>query len=631
MTTFEDLGLSDPILRAVKDAGYNEPTPIQEQAIPFVMMGRDILGAAQTGTGKTASFTLPMIDVLSHGRAKARMPRTLILEPTRELAAQVAENFEKYGKYLKLNMALLIGGTAMEPQMKKIDRGVDVLIATPGRLLDLFDRGMLILRDVKILVIDEADRMLDMGFIPDVERIVSLLPPLRQTLFFSATMPPEIKNLADKFLMNPKEITVARTSSAAETVTQGLLVVKHSDGKRPDAGKKEKRDALRRLIAREEIRNAIIFCNRKRDVGILCRSLNKHGLNAGQLHGDMSQHERMEMLEKFKNGEVIYLCCSDVAARGIDIAELSHVFNFDVPTHAEDYVHRIGRTGRAGREGKAYSLAIPEDGKYVSAIESLIGREIPKLTLDNDADPVAGGELVQDEKPKRGRRRGKPKSATTETSEPQTEPTEAKPVEANQEVATEVKAEADPKPERSAKRGRGRRRDRDQDRDDTPIVGFGDHVPSFLLQAVFPDGKPEDEDEKPKKKVPAKRKTTKRAPAKKKASTEEAPATDSPSTEAPAEAALEPSALDEAPSVEAETVAQEVEQEVVQEVVQEAEEEAKPKKPARKRAAPKKTATRKAAPRKKKADDPKAEASETEPSSDQPSEDPPAEPDTAAE
>ncbi|MBC8445098.1 MAG: DEAD/DEAH box helicase, partial [Rhodospirillaceae bacterium] len=374
---FSDLGLGDGVLKAVEDAGYNTPTPIQAQAIPVVLMGRDILGCAQTGTGKTAGFTLPMIDILASGRAKARMPRSLILEPTRELAAQVADNFDTYGKYHKLSKALLIGGSSMNEQMKVIDRGPDVLIATPGRLLDLFERGRLLMTDVKILVIDEADRMLDMGFIPDVEKIVSMISPMRQTLFFSATMAPEIRRLADKFLMNPKEITVAKLETSDETITQGLVMVPHGDGRRPGGGQKEKRAALRRLIAQEDVKDALIFCNRKRDIGTLYRSMTKHGFSVGQLHGDMAQPARMEMLKRFKNNEFTYMICSDVAARGLDIPALSHVFNFDVPSHAEDYVHRIGRTGRAGVQGHAFTIAVAEDRKYLEAITKLIGKEIP--------------------------------------------------------------------------------------------------------------------------------------------------------------------------------------------------------------------------------------------------------------
>ena len=347
---FTELGLSEPILRAVTEKGYLTPTPIQAQAIPFVLMGRDVLGCAQTGTGKTASFTLPMIDILSGSRARARMPRSLILEPTRELALQVAENFVEYGKYLKLTHALVIGGESMSDQKDLLMRGVDVLIATPGRLIDMFERGAILLTDTKVLVIDEADRMLDMGFIPDVERIVAMLPASRQTLFFSATMAPEIRRLADAFLQNPKTITVSKPASVATTITEGMVLVNETD----------KREALRRLIRSEDVQNALIFCNRKRDVDILFKSLTRHGFSVGALHGDMAQSVRFTTLEKFKAGELRLLCCSDVAARGIDIGGLSHVFNFDVPHHAEDYVHRIGRTGRAGREGRAF---IAGDGR----------------------------------------------------------------------------------------------------------------------------------------------------------------------------------------------------------------------------------------------------------------------------
>jgi len=394
--TFSDLGLSAEVLRAVTDAGYETPTPIQQKAIPYVLMGRDVLGCAQTGTGKTAGFTLPMIDILAQGRARARMPRSLILEPTRELAAQVAENFDIYGKYNKLTQALLIGGVSYDDQEKLLDRGVDVLIATPGRLLDHFDRGRILLNDVNILVIDEADRMLDMGFIPDVERIVSLLPKKRQTLFFSATMPPEIKRLADAFLSEPKEISVAPPASPAALVTQGLALVPGSDY--------AKREALRALIRAETVKNALIFCNRKRDVDTLYKSLKRHGFSAGSLHGDMDQSTRMETLDAFKRGDMTLLVCSDVAARGLDIDDLSHVFNFDVPIHAEDYVHRIGRTGRAGRSGRAFTLAAPDDRKFVDAIERLIGKQIPRITIEGVATPEPGAEEAPRERGGRGGR-----------------------------------------------------------------------------------------------------------------------------------------------------------------------------------------------------------------------------------
>jgi len=380
-TVFADLGLSPEIVRAIEDMGYRHPTPIQEQAIPVVLMGRDVMGVAQTGTGKTAGFTLPMLDILSGSRARARMPRSLILEPTRELALQVAENFVQYGKYLKLTHALIIGGESMSDQKDVLNRGVDVLIATPGRLIDMFERGSILLSDAKLLVIDEADRMLDMGFIPDVERIVSLLPPTRQTLFFSATMGPEIRRLADAFLQNPKEITVSRPASVATTITEGLALVSELD----------KREVLRRLIRKHDVQNALIFCNRKSDVDILYKSLTKHRFSVGALHGDMAQSVRFSTLEKFKAGEIRLLVCSDVAARGIDIGGLSHVFNFDVPHHAEDYVHRIGRTGRAGLEGHAYTIAKPDDRFAIEAIEKLIGHPIPPIAIEG-LDPVEWSE-----------------------------------------------------------------------------------------------------------------------------------------------------------------------------------------------------------------------------------------------
>ncbi|UPY39392.1 DEAD/DEAH box helicase [Sediminicoccus sp. KRV36] len=396
-TTFADLGLSDELLRAVTESGYIHPTPIQEQAIPIVLMGRDVMGCAQTGTGKTASFTLPMMDILSGSRAKARMPRSLILEPTRELALQVAEQFVKYGKYLNLNHALLIGGESMNDQRDVLEKGVDVLIATPGRLLDLFDRGRILMADCKLLVIDEADRMLDMGFIPDVERIVGMLPPLRQTLFFSATMAPEIRRLADAFLRNPKEITVSRPASVATTITTGVLYVQERD----------KREALRRLIRREQVQNALIFCNRKIEVDVLYKSLKRHGFSVGALHGDMDQSARFATLNAFKANEIRLLVCSDVAARGLDIGGLSHVFNFDVPFHSEDYVHRIGRTGRAGREGHAYTIATADDGKLVQAIEKLTGGVIPRMEVEG-LDLVTEAEIAEAATRRRGRGGARP-------------------------------------------------------------------------------------------------------------------------------------------------------------------------------------------------------------------------------
>ncbi len=393
---FEALGLMPELLKAVAESGYTTPTPIQAQGIPKVLMGRDIIGIAQTGTGKTASFTLPMIEILSRGRAKARMPRSLILAPTRELAAQVSESFERYGKYNKLSMALLIGGVSFDDQDKKLDRGVDVLIATPGRLLDHFERGKLMLTGVQILVIDEADRMLDMGFIPDVEKICKLLPFTRQTLFYSATMPPEITRLTEQFLHNPVRVEVARPATTAENITQEIIEVQANDW--------AKRETLRRLIRDNPVKNAIVFCNRKRDVDVVAKSLQKHGFSAAPLHGDLEQSQRMKTLDAFKSGEIQLLVASDVAARGLDIPAVSHVFNFDVPFHADDYVHRIGRTGRAGRSGHAFMMASPRDFKAVDAIEKLIKKALPRRKIEG-VEPRA--DLTEKSRERRGRDRGR--------------------------------------------------------------------------------------------------------------------------------------------------------------------------------------------------------------------------------
>ena len=477
-TTFAELGLSEEVLRAIADMGYRHPTPIQEQAIPFVLMGRDVMGTAQTGTGKTAGFTLPMLDILSGSRARARMPRSLILEPTRELALQVAENFVQYGKYLKLTHALIIGGESMSDQKDVLMRGVDVLIATPGRLLDMYERGSILLSDTRILVIDEADRMLDMGFIPDVERIVSQLPANRQTLFFSATMAGEIRRLADAFLKSPVEISVTPPASPAETVAQSLVVLQ------PE----EKREALRRLIRSEDVKNALIFCNRKRDVDILHKSLTRHGFDAAALHGDMPQPKRTETLERFKNSEIRLLVCSDVAARGLDIQGLSHVFCFDVPYHAEDYVHRIGRTGRAGREGRSFTLAAPEDGKSVAAIQKLIGRDIPAITIPG----IETAELDFASRP-RGRRpaaarsapeRARPRPAQDSDRRPRRakspdRPPAERPVRQDESHAAASAREPNvtPFPQRP--------RPHPVEREDGPSApGFGDHLPAFLRRPV---------------------------------------------------------------------------------------------------------------------------------------------------
>jgi superfamily II DNA/RNA helicase len=372
---FESLGLSPELLKAVADSGYTTPTPIQAQTIPLALQRRDVIGIAQTGTGKTASFTLPMIEMLSKGRAKARMPRALVLEPTRELADQVSESFDKYSKYSKLTHALLIGGTSMDEQIKKLDRGVDVLIATPGRLMDHFGRGRILLSQVNILVIDEADRMLDMGFIPDVEEICKKLPFTRQTLFYSATMPPEITRLTEQFLHNPVRIEVSRPATTAANIVQQIVEIPANDW--------AKREALRRLIREAEptLNNAIVFCNRKRDVDVVAKSLVKHGFDAAPIHGDLDQSLRTRTLERFRAGELKILVASDVAARGLDVPAVSHVFNFDVPIHADDYVHRIGRTGRAGRSGATFMLASHRDGKYIEAIEKITGQKLDRREM----------------------------------------------------------------------------------------------------------------------------------------------------------------------------------------------------------------------------------------------------------
>ena len=474
---FDELGLSDPLLKAIGDAGYESPTPIQAQAIPHLFMGRDIVGIAQTGTGKTASFTLPMIEILSTGRARARMPRSLILEPTRELAAQVAENFATYGKNHKLNMALLIGGVSFSDQEEKLNRGVDVLIATPGRLIDHFERGKVLLADIKILVVDEADRMLDMGFIPDVEKIIKLLPPIRQTAMFSATMPSEIKRLTDSYMMNPRNVQVDATASAAQTVTQGLL--------RVNGGFAEKRAALRKLVRACNVGNAIVFCNRKRDVATLEKSLTSHGFNAAALHGDMHQSARMETLARFRDGEITLLIASDVAARGLDIPNMSHVFNFDVPMHADDYIHRIGRTGRAGKEGHAFTLATRSDEKFLDGVERLLGRPIPPIDPEGlQKDNAKGGTKAK-------------KKADTEADESSiesTKDTDAK-ASAAEESPDDVKA-----PRRRRRLSRARPDDaKTESADNAPEATDDDEKSSEASSDVSPEATPEEPIERPRR------------------------------------------------------------------------------------------------------------------------------------
>jgi superfamily II DNA/RNA helicase len=632
--TFDDLGLSEEVLKAVKETGYTTPTPIQAKSIPQVLMGRDIVGIAQTGTGKTASFTLPMIEILARGRAKARMPRSLILAPTRELAAQVAESFERYGKYNKLSMALLIGGVSFEDQDRKLDRGVDVLIATPGRLMDHFERGKLMLTGVQVLVIDEADRMLDMGFIPDVEKICKLLPFTRQTLFYSATMPPEITRLTEQFLHNPARIEVARPATTAANITQEIIEVVANDW--------AKRETLRRLIRDNPVKNGIIFCNRKRDVDVVARSLSKHGFSAAPLHGDLDQSMRMKTLDAFKSGDLQLLVASDVAARGLDIPAVSHIFNYDAPFHADDYVHRIGRTGRAGRSGHAFMLVSPRDAKSVDAIERLIKKTLPR-------SKVEGIEPREDLKPRgdrdrdrrggrgRGRDRGRDRPVKDHGQRASIEPAaRAEPVET---------AET-PKPEKARGESRGRKPAKMQTQENLPphmegATADAAQLPHALLRPVkLPSAKTaadeaaelaeaeashaaeaaadaatveaKTETQTEAKPKPARKTRARKAKTKTKAAepaSEEVKAEDATAEHVKAEAAKaeDTSATEAAPEAVAEPAAQEGE-------ADEAVSEEKPK--------PKRKTVRKRAPRAKKAVKAKAEDKAAETASDAPTEAP---------
>ena len=457
MTKFSDLNLNPKVLKAIEEAGYETPTPIQAGAIPPALEGRDVLGIAQTGTGKTASFTLPMITLLARGRARARMPRSLVLCPTRELAAQVAENFDTYAKHVKLTKALLIGGVSFKEQEQAIDKGVDVLIATPGRLLDHFERGKLILNDVKIMVVDEADRMLDMGFIPDIERIFGLTNALiRQTFFFSATMAPEIERITNMFLSAPARIEVARQATTSETIEQGVVLFKAS---RRDREGSEKRKLLRMMIDSEGegCRNAIIFCNRKTDVDICAKSLKKYGYDAAAIHGDLDQSHRMRTLDGFRDGSLRFLVASDVAARGLDIPNVSHVFNFDVPSHAEDYVHRIGRTGRAGRQGKAITLCSSRDDKYLDAIEKLVQKEIPRLESPLKSAP----EKVEKDAPKKESRSSSSRKSSGSSSSSSSTSSSG-----SRRKSDEGRSSS------SSRKDSGSR-----------VVGMGDHMPSFIAMS----------------------------------------------------------------------------------------------------------------------------------------------------
>lgn len=504
-TTFADLNLNPKVLKAIIEAGYETPTPIQAGAIPSALEGRDVLGIAQTGTGKTASFTLPMITMLARGRARARMPRSLVLCPTRELAAQVAENFDIYAKHVKLTKALLIGGVSFKEQDQLIDKGVDVLIATPGRLLDHFERGKLLLTGVQIMVVDEADRMLDMGFIPDIERIFGLVPFTRQTLFFSATMAPEIERITNTFLSNPAKVEVARQATTSETIEQRLISFRPT---RRDKMAAQKREMLRAAIEAEgdACSNAIIFCNRKVDVDIVAKSLKKHGMNAEPIHGDLDQSHRMRTLDGFRDGSIRFLVASDVAARGLDIPNVSHVLNYDIPSHAEDYVHRIGRTGRAGRTGIAISFAVPADDKYLNAIESLVEQPIPRVALP--WTPPEGRAAPEDEAktdeaaPKRRSRGGRGRrnrdegdvqgteTAPTNTREESVaesapQAAEEAPI-AEPQAASTPRAEEDQRPRNGGRtrggRGRARTGGDGGGRRDT-ILGMGDHLPGFIAMS----------------------------------------------------------------------------------------------------------------------------------------------------
>ncbi len=482
MTKFTDLGLGAEVLRAVAETGYDTPTAIQEQAIPVALTGLDVLGIAQTGTGKTAAFTLPMIERLAAGRSRARMPRAIVLAPTRELADQVAEAFEKYAKYHKLNWALLIGGVSMADQVAKLDKGVDVLICTPGRLLDLFERSKVMLNGVQIMVVDEADRMLDMGFIPDIERIFKLTPPTRQTLFFSATMPPEITRLTQQFLKNPVRIEVSRPASTNENISQFVLRVPHKDVR-------AKRIALRALIKTLDIKSGLVFCNRKSDVDIVAKSLTAHGFNAAPIHGDLDQALRMKTLDSFRKGALTLLVASDVAARGLDIPDVGHVFNFDVPHHADDYVHRVGRTGRAGRTGEAYLLLSPADEKNYEKVTKLIKKDPAVLDLEIDYSSLSDSPRKPERhsgKPTRGTRDKthgsetrdrKPRARTV--SESESAPISPAPVEVPvvAEIAPPVAPERAPR--RDARRAKTAEKTNRKPDVDTP---FGEHTPAFMLR-----------------------------------------------------------------------------------------------------------------------------------------------------
>ena len=439
--SFEKLGLTAKTLQAIAEVGYESPTPIQEKAVPLLLEGRDIIALAQTGSGKTASFIWPLLELLSRGRAKARMPRSLIVEPTRELASQVAEDFAVYGKHFNFTVAVLIGGESFVEQEKKLMKGVDVLIVTPGRLLDLYDRGKILLNDVKMFVIDEADRMLDMGFIPDIERIAALLPP-HQTALFSATMAPPIQILTQRFLKNPEQITIIPSKESGKNIEQFIVRVTE----------KNKTKVLEAIIKEQNLSQVIVFCNRKKEVDDVYKTMKKNGFKVGAFHGDLTQSSRNDALKGFKEGTIDFLIASDVAARGLDVEDLPAVINFHVPGNSEDYVHRIGRTGRAGKAGKAFTLVSHLEEKKLALISKNLNKSIEEYIIEKDT--AANDSTVIEEREKKSTRARTPQM---------------------KRIAPPVKAEpskkSPPPPRREFQKSVPLQED---------VMGFGDHVPFFI-------------------------------------------------------------------------------------------------------------------------------------------------------
>jgi ATP-dependent RNA helicase RhlE len=367
-TTFDDVGLSAEVLKAVRDAGYTTPTPIQSQAIPLILKGRDVMGLAQTGTGKTAAFTLPIVDRLLGG---PRRSRVLVLTPTRELCVQVEESVHKYARHSPLGVASVYGGVPLDPQQKKLRAGVDIVVATPGRLIDHLERQNVVFDDLEVLVLDEADRMLDMGFAPQINRIVSEIPAYRQTLLFSATMPPEVEALARKYLRKPIVVQVGRRSQAASTVSHAVYPVPRD----------RKSALLARLLREETLDSVLVFTRTKHGADRVVRHLEREHIPATAMHADKTQPQRTKALQDFKSGKVRVLVATDIAQRGLDISGITHVINYDVPQQAEDYVHRIGRTGRAAKEGDAFTFMSPDEIAMVKSIERVIGQPIPRISV----------------------------------------------------------------------------------------------------------------------------------------------------------------------------------------------------------------------------------------------------------